>query len=354
MTRVRALDALRGVAVALMAWSHFVFFAYPGEQLLGAWSGLDLAAFLGARVLVHGKVTALFALVFGYAAALQLRGLDRRGIDARRFMLRRSALLVGIGAVHSLVWSGDILLVYGLAGVVLALCLRARPGVLAGVGGALWALFVAFMVAIAPYIELPAGGALPGTLVERLAAMLGSVTTPANAYVLGAMLLGFALGRWRVHAGGRLVWLAGITAGAVWAVASVGGILAYLGGDAAAVWISYAVGTLPGGVFYLLVGLGMLHAGGRWVEAYGRVALSNYLVQTAALVGIFQVGQLAGFVGPAAALLMGACVVAVQVFWSRWVLWSHGSGPVEAWLRRRLLGPGRETEDLLVAFARGR
>jgi len=132
--RVAALDVLRGFALLgifimnMPAFSHSIF-TLPETP-----PGLLDAVLIGLReILFAGKFNLLFGLVFGIGFAIQMARLDaaetarasRLGGAPRRHRAtqvyaRRLAFLFFVGLVHAmLIWSGDVLLVYALVGLVL-------------------------------------------------------------------------------------------------------------------------------------------------------------------------------------------------------------------------------------------
>ena len=70
--------------------------------------------------LVQGKFWVLFALLFGIGFTLQQQRLQQAGIRPTPLLLRRLLVLFAIGIAHALLlWPGDILHTYALAGALL-------------------------------------------------------------------------------------------------------------------------------------------------------------------------------------------------------------------------------------------
>lgn len=122
--RYDALDAMRGFALLGIFAANIRFFsgwefitqedrtALAGEDH-ALWDFLHLA-------LIDGKFYTLFALLFGIGFALQLNRLEERGAAATRIYLRRTFILLGFGLTHLFVlWEGDILAPYALLGFAL-------------------------------------------------------------------------------------------------------------------------------------------------------------------------------------------------------------------------------------------
>jgi uncharacterized protein len=122
MDRLAAIDVLRGLALfGVMAINLiFEFRVSIFERFLPAieaTSPLDRALESFLIRAIDSKAFALFSLLFGVGLAIQFdRLVDNRGTV---LLLRRLTVLLAIGLVHLiLVWNGDILTEYALAGFV--------------------------------------------------------------------------------------------------------------------------------------------------------------------------------------------------------------------------------------------
>jgi uncharacterized protein len=129
--RIEALDLLRGVAVLGILLVNAPSFAMPPE--IGDTPTLsplpfgpaDAALWWIKHVLFEQKFVTLFSMLFGVSVFLVGGpGGPDRGARARRAVLwRRILWLAVIGALHgALVWFGDILLLYAMAGLVMIFC----------------------------------------------------------------------------------------------------------------------------------------------------------------------------------------------------------------------------------------
>ena len=128
MERNVTLDFVRGVAILGILLLNISAFGLPkAAYLTPAWYG-DItrsAAWTWAilDLFAQVKFLTLFALLFG--AGLQL--LLKRGT---RWIQSRLTLLVILGFIHGLLfWDGDILLAYGLVGLICWRLIRDAPGV---------------------------------------------------------------------------------------------------------------------------------------------------------------------------------------------------------------------------------
>src|SRR5947209_1895195 len=145
--RIAAIDTVRGVALfGVMAMNvATVFRVSIFEQFLpagldGTW--LDRALYWILMAAIDLKAFALFSLLFGVGLAIQH---DHLSASSRRtlLLLRRLAFLLLIGALHLvIIWNGDILLEYAIAGLVVLPFLFCRLRILTIAGTALLAVFL--------------------------------------------------------------------------------------------------------------------------------------------------------------------------------------------------------------------
>lgn len=157
--RIVAMDVLRGFALLGILLMNIEAFVGP---LFGAITGLDPALrgadrFADAAIylLVQGKFYTLFSLLFGMGFAVMLARAQAAGRGFVGVYLRRTAMLLAIGLVHALLlWSGDILTAYAVLAPALLL-FRNTPTARLPV----WAL-VLYLLPIALVLALGALGSL--------------------------------------------------------------------------------------------------------------------------------------------------------------------------------------------------
>jgi uncharacterized protein len=323
------------------------------DQFIGA----SPAMFASPDALVERIVTAgfeekafsLFALLFGVGLAMQF---DRLHVSGRPFywLARRLAVLLVFGLVHLLlVWNGDILTEYALAGLVTLPLLRLRPA------GLLLAAF-GFLVLYA------AGPALYRVPWPNPGALQSHVALANNVYSTGSlaeiwrfswqelpMVLSlhiFVFPRTlALIAFGMFLWRAGVLRRAhdfddeliVAAVLGIAaGIALTLGSFA-----SLGIVALALGYGAALMALAQLSITRRFVSAFapmGRMAFTNYVMQSIIFGLIFfgyGLGQF-GRMGAVKALVIGLAVYGVQLVLSQWWLRRYCFGPLE-WLWRTLM-----------------
>jgi uncharacterized protein len=125
--RLIALDVVRGLAVLGILVMNVVEFgqplrAYANPAGGGGDTGADLWAWFAQATLFDGKMRALFSMLFGAGIVLISRRMEAagRGGESADLLLRRCLWLVPFGIAHRflLQWTGDILYMYGLLGLI--------------------------------------------------------------------------------------------------------------------------------------------------------------------------------------------------------------------------------------------
>lgn len=122
--RIDMLDAIRGFALFGILLMNLEAFNGP---ILVAMSGIDPTLHGANRIadaviyiFVQGKFWTLFSLLFGIGFAIMFDSAQRNAGDFKRIYKRRLWALLAIGGAHGiLIWEGDILFTYALAGFVL-------------------------------------------------------------------------------------------------------------------------------------------------------------------------------------------------------------------------------------------
>ena len=115
------LDALRGLALMGIALANFPEFGLwtflsSEEQTAMPTAHIDEIVRFLQYMLVDGKFYTIFSVLFGIGFSLILAH------HGRRLFVRRMLILVVIGFLHLMfIWSGDILLLYAIGGLILTL-----------------------------------------------------------------------------------------------------------------------------------------------------------------------------------------------------------------------------------------
>ena len=131
------LDILRGLALADIALANFPEFALwtflsPDEQAMMPTAEVDKVVRFLQFTFVDGKFYTIFSMLFGVGFSLILA---RRSVS---LFLRRMLILAGIGFCHLMfIWSGDILLLYAVGGLLLPLFIKMKDKALLVLAGLL-------------------------------------------------------------------------------------------------------------------------------------------------------------------------------------------------------------------------
>ncbi len=132
--RIQFLDILRGFAVMGILAMNIQSFSMPGAAYFNptAWGDLDglnrLVWFL-ANSLANQKFMTIFSMLFGAGVMLMYERSQAGGRPFGSLHYRRMFFLLLFGLAHAyLLWSGDILYSYALSGMLLFLFRKARPG----------------------------------------------------------------------------------------------------------------------------------------------------------------------------------------------------------------------------------
>lgn len=130
--RIPAPDISRGLVLLGIAVANLTFAWLMTNGAAGPFGAEpDTAADVGVGIFnamfVHQRGLPMFSALLAYGVGLLLTREARRGTpfgDARRLLLKRYLLLAAIGAVHMvLLFTGDVLVAYGLIAAVIALLL---------------------------------------------------------------------------------------------------------------------------------------------------------------------------------------------------------------------------------------
>ena len=118
------MDVLRGFAILgiFIANLGTGFSGYrAADELAGPFlvGSLDHKMSFLHHMFIEGKFYSIFSLLFGWGLALQFKRAEARGIDALPTVRRRLAIMLLLGAIHLLIWPGDIVFFYAMLGFVL-------------------------------------------------------------------------------------------------------------------------------------------------------------------------------------------------------------------------------------------
>ncbi len=389
--RADILDVLRGFALLgvmldnLFGFTGWGFMTPPQREALPTWYA-DAILGLSEQSFINGKFYSLFSLLFGIGFSIILIRNEQKGINPWKVFYRRLFILSIIGAGHLfLLWEGDILFLYALIGMLLPLFRKCSDKTLLT-----WVVVLIaspllfdvmsvlfhykngnFLEDMAKVIDKRTGLPLDDSFNQYLYSKSDAwqhwrnwqasgflyrysylLDTNRIPKVLGMFLLGFYAGRKMIYANienyislfkklRRWGFIIGIPA----AIACTGfeffgkGIPNAMG---LANTFFYTISVVPLSLAYVsVVCLHWVKKKGnsrlRFLVPMGRMALTNYLMQT--ILGIviyYGVGfNLGGNIGPAWFIPIGLCIYALQVAYSNWWFKYFNYGPME-WIWRQL------------------
>ncbi|MEO7211445.1 DUF418 domain-containing protein [Mucilaginibacter sp.] len=389
--RAGILDALRGFAILgifldnVFSFTGYGFFSMAEREALptfyadGVLGALEMA-------FVHGKFYSIFSLLFGIGFSIILVRNQQRGINPLKVFYRRLFILLLIGSAHLfLLWEGDILLLYALIGcllplfrkcsdksvLILGVALIASPIVIDVVKVLLNARPFEFINQLGQSIDksngLPGNSSLSQYLYRDGAGWKEWRNWQASAWayrfwyllttnripkVLGMFLFGLYAGRKMIYANladytgmfkklrkwGFMVGIPGSIAMTLFEfdeknIPNAWGLV-----DS----VLYAISVVPLCLAYVsAICLFWIRTKGsnKWqlLAPVGRMALTNYLMQTILSIIIFYgLGfGVAGKIGPAVFFPIAFAIYIGQVIYSNWWFKHFNYGPME-WLWRQL------------------
>jgi uncharacterized protein len=384
--RIEILDVLRGLAICGILIGNMQWFSGYGmmPQALAEQSPFaDRITHFLVHFFVEGKFYSIFSFLFGFGFALQISRAEERGDRRASLFKRRLFWLLIIGLLHAyLLWAGDILSIYALMGFVLILFRRKTNGALLKWAFALmvipiltyiliYILFVAFVtpealaafqagqvdfwneavkkVQQSSYLQIITDFNLQ-YIIGRYAGLIFDMRLPK---ILAMFLLGFYAYRRgffqdlsshqpfirRVLVYGLVLGLIGNVAFA--ALAGKEALIPPTPAGIAGV-VSYAFGVPALALFFIaLVATLWQKAAWRRLLAFlapvGRMALTNYLLQTVICVFIFYGYGFAQFgrIGARTATLIALGIFLFQILMSALWLKYFAYGPME-WIWRQL------------------
>jgi uncharacterized protein len=391
--RILALDALRGLGVMGILVMNIQSFstisaAYINPTAVKPLQGSDLWMWLIGELAADEKFMAIFSMLFGAGIALLTSRIEARGSKPTRIFLRRCVWLMLFGILHAyLLWSGDILYTYGVCGLLVYPLRRMAPRRLLAVGLLVVALGSALSILTGWSMKFwdPKDAAgfeetiwrpppqrvateiaayrdnWKGQMRARIPDAIAGETSVFLFYSLwraaGLMLVGMALYKWGVLTASRSArfYLRWIIAGAL-----IGFPLILYGAwrdiqDGWSMRYSFFFGSQFNywgslGVAMAWIGLVMLGCRApaalpamRRLGAVGRMAFSNYILETVICTTIFY-GHGLGLFARLDRVQGGAIVVAVWIFvfvFSQVWMRNFSFGPLE-WLWRSLTYLERE------------
>ena len=383
--RIEVLDAIRGFALLGILIANMAYFNSPaaylevlGENMwTGFWNTIT-SSFI--NLFVQGKFYSIFSFLFGLGFVIFFERAKKRTAKPKRLFYRRLFILLLIGLVHAFfIWYGDILVSYALLGFLLPLFFNKKPKTLIKWAVSLFSVFVLFLFFLAGILALARlynEGMITDALQPFYVEMESGITNSIQAYgqgtfseimahrssecfgglsqICAGLFVIFPLFLFGLYAGKRKIfqnmgtnltlirkiWIWSLVIGLTMSVVKF--IFKSLAG--AEILSFYTVihagaGFLgdTGLCFFFMTSMILLYQNEKWkwklrpLAYMGRMALSNYLLQSIICTTIFYNYGLGlyGKVGPALGFVLSIAIFIIQMFISKYWLRYYQFGPME-------------------------
>ena len=367
--RVRVVDALRGFALFAILLANIPF-AENADVIYNTrtfvfgshWTDKMLEGVF--HLLIDKKFVAIFSILFGFGFYVQLKRAEERGIAFRKYFLIRMLLLLTIACIHAyFLWFGDIIRDYAICGMLVLLVYRWSPKkiLITGLLFAVLGTSIVFILNGAIGVSYPFDTSIvseqPITPSYWRYLQINARIDPFRNFIqdspltlvfaFGCMLVGFATaksgffhepGKFRKIMN-RLIGLGvvfGLACSYLFWMISIGKLEL----TPALIWLPIVIvaGLFLQSLFYIsvFVRLHQYNWFNRLVSPFefvGRMALSNYILQSIFYLFIFFYGtnglKLYGKLTLTETYLAAALLFSAQVIFSKWWLKNHSQGPIE-------------------------
>ena len=390
--RIVLLDVLRGLAIFGILMVNMQIFYRPVSHMLAGYPGFvsvaDTISEIVIKFFFEGKFYVIFSMLFGYGFWLFINKPAPEGKSTIPVFRRRVFFLLLFGVLHVvLLWAGDILVFYALFGFLLiAFRRKSERGLLR------WAFWLAIIpvvlmiffvgLTMLAMMNPEAGEAVDASLQERMNFMESILGKATAAYSSGSfgeivsvrlteyqlLLPGifffypmvfamFLVGVWAARKGiirnpeyhlpffRKVFWrglAVGLLANTVYTYSYFHTSAAMANIYAVLLTAGHIIGGISFGMAYvsaivLLANKGRLSGFGSLMAPVGRMALTNYLMQSIICTTIFLsygfglFGSITAWQG----ILLTMIIFGFQVYFSRLWLRHFSYGPFE-WLWRSL------------------
>lgn len=140
--RIEAIDLMRGFSLLGILIINMLAFHSPFSYI-DPYTWFDgegnQTMFTIIDIFIQASFYPLFAMLFGYGLAMQFMRSQKKQQPFMPLAVKRLAVLLVFGILHAfLIWYGDILITYAMAGFLLIGMLRLNPGWLLGLGALIY------------------------------------------------------------------------------------------------------------------------------------------------------------------------------------------------------------------------
>ncbi len=370
-SRIDVADSLRGFAVLaiilLHSIEHFNFYSFPDPASRPEWLAfLDKSVWDSLFFLFGGKAYAIFAMLFGFSFFIQHDNHRMRGGDFRLRFCWRLLILFAIGNINAAFFTGEILVMYSIVGLILPLVCLLSTRTLMWLAAicvlqpvALWQMSRA---AIDPSYIVPSLNSGPlwdatfaaqsgGTFWHMLKVNLweGQLASLAWAWengrifqTVGLFIFGMLAGRhgWLLRDSLRLWgWILAAALAAFFPLRGLDSIVAdYISNPNILTPLHILLGSLYKLAFMLILTSGIMfgfycsrrcrHILG-WLSPYGKLSMTNYVTQGIIGSAIFYHWGLFAHLGHTESVCVGIAIFALQYAFCRYWVGAHDRGPLE-------------------------
>jgi uncharacterized protein len=123
-SRLMNIDIIRGIAllgILLMNIQAFSmnFSAYSNPTSFGDLTGINFTVYYFSHLFADQKFMTIFSILFGVGIVLMAENIEKKGGNPTKVHYKRMFILALFGILHAyLLWFGDILFPYALAGMI--------------------------------------------------------------------------------------------------------------------------------------------------------------------------------------------------------------------------------------------
>ncbi|MCX7995318.1 MAG: hypothetical protein N3A65_06070 [candidate division WOR-3 bacterium] len=121
--RIEIIDILKGFALLGILFVNMELYNHPLQLFIlpsKEDTFVDRIIEFVRKLFAEGKFYSIFSFLFGAGFFIQLKRMEEKNVSFKSFYFRRLFVLLLIGFFHGiLIWSGDILSLYAIAGISL-------------------------------------------------------------------------------------------------------------------------------------------------------------------------------------------------------------------------------------------
>ncbi|OPA02040.1 hypothetical protein BHL27_06695 [Bacillus cereus] len=333
--RITSIDIIRGLAIMGIFLINIQSFIIEGGQEVLNISKMDEWGYRIIEMFALGKFHFIFAFLFGIGSSIFLSRLASKEASVWIYV-RRMAFLLLAGALHTMMWGGDVLMTYAVMGLSLLIFYR-LPIKLIFVFGIFFSVVYDFYSVFHEAIRIY-GWDLPTVLFNvdtSINNMIGILMLPKT---LGHMLLGFSVYRMGLLEKEEYIpTITKVFGGMFFCSVVIWGWSLTIKAESFLHAVTFQLAIIPGMMYVLgLILLLRTNVSAKLLsplESYGRMAFTNYITQT--VIGITVVKWIVTNHKLIFLETLFICLIVfiVQIFLSNAWLKAYRFGPLE-WLWR--------------------